>query len=311
MRSSKPLLLADPLPPLAGRIEVLVAEATLYHPNGYDGPTIERMLTAWIAVDPSESERRQARALAATFIAARCIFLQPADTDDDWIAQIEPGVKLAHVCIVLALPYHEAEVEERLRTKLAAVRNSDPERANIFVGVSTKPVDWATLQLHGHVSAERPAHQALHVFSMLAALMAPDMWCALDISDLDIVFGTASEPSQLAYVSCFPSDGSELLIGAEVKSMLEAAKQVAMMFTGRISMKRQASIIAETRAIAQTDVRLIFITPGHLTSEQSAEFGGRSLRLLCTPTSGPDFAELVQRSTAMNLADLAGRHGLT
>jgi hypothetical protein len=283
MRSSTPLLLPDPLPPLAGRIEVLVAEATLYHARGYDGPTIERMLTIWVAVDPSESERRQARALAATFIAARCTFLQPADADGDWFALIEPGVKIAHVCVVLALPDHDAEAEKRLCAMLAAVCKPDPERANIFVGVSTQPADWATLPLHGHVSAERPAHQALHVFYMLAALMAPDMWCALDIYDLDIAFGTATEPSRLAHVACFPGDGGELVMCNEVNSMLETAKQLAVMFTGCVTGKQQAGIVRKIRAIAPDDVRLIFIAPGRLTLEQTADFGGRSLRLLCTP----------------------------
>lgn len=279
-------MLADPLPPLAGRIEVLVAEATLYDPRAYDGPTIYRILTVWIAVDPSESERRQARALAATFMAARCTFLQPDDTED-WFAKVEPGVKIDHVCMVLALPDHDAEADTQLRAMLDAVRKTCPEWGSIFVGVSTRSLDWAALPLSGHVRADQPAHQALHVFSMLAALMAPGMMCALDISDLEFVFGTASEPSRLAHVSCFPGDGGELLMRAEVKSMLENARQIAFMYPGHISGEQRAAIATKMRAAAPDHASVTLIAPAGLTVEQTDDFGSQVLFLLCTPTPGP------------------------
>jgi hypothetical protein len=281
VRYAKPLVVAPALPPL-NRLEVLIAESRLHHsPVGLD-PGEEASLTVLLSFDPTEVERRAARVLASSFIAAACSFEQaPAEADiGTWLAEMLRRLPASWVCIVVAMPDYSPEVERQFQTFVNTIRRTGHHYVPLVIGISTAPADWSDLVLDGFVIAEpeQRVTGTLQVFSMLATVMAPGLMCCLDAHDFWSAFGTASSPSQIAQATYFPGDAAFVPASSIDRQLLGNAIGVALMPSRCLRMAAQSRLVAAVRAGAQPDAALTVVAPWGLTVEPLG--AGRSVDVL-------------------------------
>jgi len=285
VRHATPLVVA-PVLPSADRLEILVARARLHHqPVGLDASE-ETLLTVLLSFDPTEAERRAARVVAASFIAADCSFesAPPAADLRSWPAETLSGLSPLGLCMVIALPAHEVTIAPKLRALVDTLRTS--HQSPLIVGVATAPADWAYCGFDGFVLAkpEQRVTDALRVFSMLAAVMAPGLMCCLDAEDFLCALGTPTNPSQLAE-AVYLVEGRSLVPASRAdEQILSGAGGVAVMPSRCLPISTQALLVKRVRARAQSDAALTLVAPYGLTVEPPQSRGAAEVLLLCRPT---------------------------
>jgi hypothetical protein len=288
VRYAKPLVVAPALPSL-NRLEVLIAESRLHHsPVGLNSSE-EASLTVLLSFDPTDVERRAARVLAESFIAAACSFEQAPGGFDagTWLKEILHGLPPSWACIVIALPEYDAELERELQAFLAFTRKVGRHYVSLVVGIATAPADWSGCALDGFVivEPEQRVTGALQVFSMLAAVMAPGLMCCLDAHDFWSAFGTAANPSQIAQAVYMP--GSSRFVPASRIDLLilNNAAGVAVMPSRSLRLMAQSRLVANVRACARPNAMLTIVVPFGLTVEPLGSGRSVDVLLLCRKTS--------------------------
>lgn len=266
VRHATPLVVASALPPVDNRVEMLIAEARLLHPATVGVEEAEEpLLTVLVSFDPTDADRRAARVLASSFVAAACSFEQaPAEADSGtWLAETLRGLPGSWACIVIALPDYSPEIERQLRSFLATIRRTGHHYIPLVVGIATTPATWSGLGLDGFVIAEpdQRVAGALQVFSMLAAVMAPGLMCCLDAHDFWSAVGTAGSPSQLAHAVYFPGDAAFVPASQIDRQVLSDSAGVAVMPGRCLRLAAQSRLVAAVRACAQPDVTLTIVVP--------------------------------------------------
>ncbi len=283
VRHATPLVVAPALPS-ADRLEMLVARARLHHqPVGLDA-TEEPLLTVLLSFDQTEADRRAARVLAASFIAADCSFeCAPSAADlGSWPAETLRALPRSVACIVIALPVYEAKVAQRLRALVDDLR-TDHHYAPLIVGVATAPADWADCGLDGFVLVEprQRITDALCVFSMLAALMAPGLMCCLDADDFYSALGTATSPSRIAEAVYMAGSSCLMPVSGDAQQVMSNAGGVAIMPSRCLPLATLALLVKRVRAHLRPDVALTVVAPRGLTAEPLGSGSGVSVLLLC------------------------------
>jgi hypothetical protein len=286
MRQDVPLMLADLLPPLTSGFEVLVAEAVLKQRAAGELSTV-RLLTLLVAFDPDEIGRRQARAIAANFLAARCTFFQPPLRSElaDGLTEATSRQPLAQTCIVLALPEYDPAVELQLRTFLRTVRDSAHHDVPLVVGVATVPDDWVYAGLDGFVISEpvKRVPAALQVFTILTSLMAPGFLCALDADDIACGFGDASSPSRIVQALYRPDGRPSETATADDGMALHEASSVVAMPERSLRPLTLGKVTTSVHAIGNSMANYVMVTPFGLTLEPLSSGNCISVVLLCRP----------------------------
>jgi hypothetical protein len=117
-RAAIPLIFASGLPEMPCGIEVMTANARILHGDAPDPSRSEEeaLVTILVSFDPTQADRRSARAMAGTLIAAKCSFEPvPADQDlGDWLqAVVAPSEPTSICAVVIALPDHYSSNIER------------------------------------------------------------------------------------------------------------------------------------------------------------------------------------------------------
>jgi len=287
MRQDVPLMLAEPLPPLPAGIEILVSEARLpLQPTGMEEAG-GHMLTVLLSFDPTEAERRAARALAASFIAAACSFEQAPSAVDvgTWLADTLHHLPASSVCLVIALPDHSAETERWLCEFLDCARRTGHHDVELAVAVASNPSDWSACSFDGFVSAEPIQREpdALRMFEILAGLMAPGYLCAIDSYDLQGCLGTALQPARLLD-AIWLRESRTLVWGSPAdQNDIRSSTAVASIVKPPADLKTLAGVSNAVRAMTRPDVHFIQIATSGLTAEPRALPSFAALQFLYRP----------------------------
>lgn len=274
-RYATPLLSAPLLPTIESGVEVLICEARLAHQAPDDASDVEedQLMTVLVSFDPAPAQRWSARALAATFIAARCQFAQLPQGHklDDWLIDLIDTRESASLCIVFSLPQHSADLEKEIGSFLSELKGAQRHHLHLTVAVSQTPVDWkGCTGIDGFVLVEARGRDAavLQVFNMLAALMAPGMSVCVDGEDLRTVLGTAEQPSRIANGVWLPDLEVFEMATYEDRRTLKESSRVAFMPSTPISLPSQIKLLKMIRKSAADDVEAIMMGPYGMYAEQ-------------------------------------------
>ncbi len=288
VRHATPLVVAPTLPSV-DRLEVLIVRARLHHGPVGLAPSDESLLTVLLSFDPTEAERRAARVAAASFIAADCSFeCAPLAVDTfSWLTQMLNDLPPSGLCVVIALPAHELDIERQLCALVAKVRTSH-HHAPLVVGVATAPADWADCGLDGLVVAasEQRIADALRVFSMLAAVMAPGLMVCLDAEDFLCALGTATKPSRLAEGFYLEDSAGLIPASRDDRHFLSNAVGVAVMPSRCMPMKTLALLVKRVRSRLRPNAAINLVAPWGLTSDALGSARGVAVLMLCRPDAG-------------------------
>ena len=191
-RYATPLLTAPPLPPIENGVEVLIFEVRLAHCATDDPSDIEeeQLMTVLVSVNPQPAQRYAARNLAGSYIAAQSTFEQrPIGFGlAEWLLPLLNSRVAASVYVVLSLPpFYSANIARQIQGVLAGLRNSQRHQLGLAIAVGVTPGDWGDCSgIDGLVAAGAgDADQAsIHVFNMLASLMAPGLTSCVDWEEL-------------------------------------------------------------------------------------------------------------------------------
>lgn len=267
-------LITRSLKPLENRLEVLIAESRLAYCATDDAEDIEegQLMTVLVSFDPAPAQRWSARALAATFIAARCQFeqLPQGHKLDDWLIDLIDTRESASLCIVFSLPQHTADLEKEIGLFLSGLREAQRHHLHLTVAVSQSPIDWkGCTEIDGFILAEAQERDSavLQVFNMLAALMAPGMSVCVDAEDLRPVFGFADQPSRIATGVWLPSVEVFEVARHEDRQMLEASSRVAFMPSTPLSLSSQIKLLNAVRKSAAYDTEFVMMGPYGMSTE--------------------------------------------
>ena len=282
-RHAIPLVVAPALPSV-DRLEMLVARAQLHHqPAGLE-PSEEPLLTVLLSFDPTEAERRAARVLAASFIAAECSFERPPRAADlgSWLEETLLASQPSAACIVIALPDYEVKARHQVHAVVDVLRTGH-HYTPLIVGVATNPADWLVLNLDGFVLAEpeKRATDALRVFSILAAVMAPGLMCCLDAEDFLCPLGTATNPSKLAQAVYLVDRSSLVPASLADEQVLRDAGGVAVMPSRSLPLRTLAQFVKQVRDRVRPDAAINLVAPSGLTLEPPGSLGSVEVLLLC------------------------------
>lgn len=288
VRHATPVVVAPALP-CANRLEMLVARAQLHHrPFGLD-PSDEPLLTVLLSFDPTDTDRRAARALATTFVAAEYSFAQaPAAVDlGTWAAKTLRELPASSACVVVALPDYSPKAGQQLGAIIDNISRSH-HKVGLIAGVATAPCDWTGCDFDGFVVVEpsRRVADALRLFSALAAVMAPGLISCLDADDFLCSLGTAANPSRLAE-AFYLVDSARLIPASRADSqVLGNAVGAAVMPSRCMPLKTLAPLVKRVRSRLRPNAAMTLVAPWGLTLEASGSASSVAVLLLCRPGAG-------------------------
>jgi hypothetical protein len=281
-RYATPLITKPPLPAIENQVEVLIAESRLAHPVNHDSDDVEeeQLMTVLVSFDPAPAQRWSARALAATFITAECMFEQlPARRElDDWLGGLLNSRVPASLCLVIALPDFTAVVAEQVDSWLKGLTRG-MHHIQLVVAVASSTKNWLDSSgIDGFVSAkvQEKDRAALEVFNMLAALMAPGMLNCLDAEDFRSVFGSAERPSGVAGGVWLNAKATLLLDSAEDYEMVRSCSALAVMPLTIMRMSSVSEMLIKIRSAAQAELDLVLVAPWGMVAEK---IGGQTVSL--------------------------------
>ena len=108
-------------------------------------------------------------------------------------------LRTSAICVVFALPDYSSEVGPKIGNAIDAIRGGH-HNAERIVGVAILSADWAGCGFDGFVIVEcsRRDTDALRVFSMFAAIMAPGVVRCLDVDDFHCALGAVDNRAWIA-----------------------------------------------------------------------------------------------------------------
>ena len=274
-RYAKPLLVAPPLPPLENGVEVLICEARLAH-RVTDDPSDteeEQLMTVLVSFDPLPGQRYAARNLAGTYIAAQSAFGQlPVGRGlADWLHELLKSRVAASLYLVLSLPpVYSADAARQIQGVLSGLRNSQNHQLGLTVAVGVRPGDWGDCRgIDGFVAAGSGDgdRSSIHVFNMLAALMAPGLTSCVDWEELRSVFGTHEFPSRVASGIWLQSEACFFPASAEDKKLIEDSGVIGFMPAHPIQISSQIKLMNAIRKFTANDPDFVMITPYGMSFE--------------------------------------------
>ncbi|NML84065.1 hypothetical protein [Polaromonas sp.] len=292
-RYAKPLLTAPPSPPIENGVEVLICEARLAHSATDDPCDIEeeQLMTVLVSFDPQPAQRYAARNLAMTYIAAQSTFEQlPVGCGlAEWLLGLLNSRIAASLYLVMSLPpVYSADLARQIEAVLAGLRNSQYHQLGLTVAVGMRPGDWgACREIDGFVAS--PAGDAdrasIHVFNMLAALMAPGLTSCVDWEELRSIFGTHKSPSRVASGIWLQEEASFFPASAADKTLIEDSGVIALMPAHPIQISSQIKLMNEIRQFTENDPDFVMITPYGMSSKPVMSDQIVSIRLIAAPSA--------------------------
>ncbi len=273
-RYAAPLLKASPLPLVENGVEVLICEARLAHCATDDPNDIEeeQLMTVLVSMNPQPAQRYAVRNLAGTYIAAQSTFEQlPVGCGlDEWLPELLNSRLPASLNVVLSLPpVYSKETARQIDAVLAGLRGSQYHQLGLTVAVCQRPDEWGDCrQIDGFVAA--PAGNGeqvpIHVFNMLAALMAPGLTSCVDWEELRSVFGTHEYPSRVAGGIWLQAE-DRFFAASEDKKLIEDSGVIALMPSHSIQVFSQNGLMNAVRRFTTNEPDLVMITPYGMSSE--------------------------------------------
>ena len=267
--------MAPPLPPVDNGVEVLICEARLAHHATNDPEDIEeeQLMTVLVSFDPSPGQRYAARNLAGTYIAAQSTFGQlPVGSGlAEWLLGLLNCRVAASLYVVLSLPpVYSEDISRQIQGVLAGLRNSQHHQLGLAIAVGVRPGDWGDCSgIDGFVAA--PAgdgdRASIHVFNMLAALMAPGLTSCVDWEELRSIFGTHKLPSRVASGIWLQAEASFFPASAADKTLIEDSGVIALMPAHPIQISSQIKLMNEIRQFTENDPDFVMITPYGMSSK--------------------------------------------
>ncbi len=273
-RYATPLLNAPALPNLENGVEVLICEARLAH-CATDDPSDteeEQLMTVLVAVNPSSAQRQAARNLVGTYIAAQSTFEQlPVSCGlDGWLLQLLHSRVTASVHVVFSLPpAYSAEISRQIQDVMAGLRKSQHHQLVLAIAVSPSPGSWGDCSgIDGFVATDEgdSDRSAIHVFSMLAALMAPGLANCVNWEELRSVFGTHKFPSTVAGGIWLQAE-ARFFAASEDKKLIEDSGVIALMPAHPIQVSSQIKLMNAIRQFTANDLDFVMITPYGMSAE--------------------------------------------
>lgn len=274
-RYATPLITAPPLPLIENGVEVLICEARLAHCVTDDPSDTEeeQLMTMLVSFNPQPAQRYAARNLAGTYIAAQSIFEQlPVGCDlAEWLLGLLNCRVAASLYVVLSLPpVYSEDISRQIQGVLAGLRNSQHHQLGLAIAVGVRPGDWGDCSgIDGFVAA--PAgdgdRASIHVFNMLAALMAPGLSSCVDWEELRSVFGTHEFPSRVASGIWLQSEACFFPASAEDKTLIEDSGVIGFMPAHPIQISSQIKLMNAIRKFTANDPDFVMITPYGMSSE--------------------------------------------
>lgn len=274
-------------------IEVMTANARLLHGDTSDLSRSEEeaLVTILVSFNPTQADRRSARALAGTYVAANCSFEQvPADQDlGDWFQVVVAPSEPTSICaVVFALPdHHSVSIEHEIAGFLDGMKAINGLHLQLTVAIASNAPSWASLGIDGFVAAA-PASAcgvALQVFELMASLMSPGMVHCVDAEDLKEVLRPAGAPSRLANGVWFPAEGY-LCFSAADKSTVQSSAALALLLQGVPSLRSLGDLIRAVRALVAADAEVVAVTPYGLRVDLLAARRFIPIQFLCRPHIG-------------------------
>ena len=275
-RYATPLLTAPSLPPIENGVEVLICEARLAHRVIEDPDDIaeeEQLATVLVSFDPQPAQRYASRNLAGAFIAAQSIFEQlPVGCDlAEWLLGLLNSRVAASLYIVLSLPpVYSEDIARQIQGVLASLRKDRYHQLGLTVAVGGTPGDWGDCgEIDGFIAAGAGDGDqvSIHVFNMLAALMAPGLSSCVDWEELRSVFGTHEFPSRVASGIWLQSEACFFPASAEDKKLIEDSVVTGFMPAHPIQISSQIKLMNAIRNFTANHPNFVMITPYGMSSQ--------------------------------------------
>lgn len=274
-RYATPLITAPPLPPVDNGVEVLICEARLAHRATNDPAEVEeeQLMTLLVSFDPSPAQRYAARNLAQTYIAAQSTFEQlPVGCGlADLLLELLNSRVAASMYVVLALPpVYSKETAQQIEAVLAGLRNDRYHQLGLAVAVGARPGDWGGCSgIDGFVAAgEKGGDQvSIHVFDMLAALMAPGLTTCVDWEELRSVFGTHEFPSSVVSGVWLERQATFVWPTAEDQELVKTCRAISLIPSSCLRLASQHKLMKEICNSMANDSLFVMIAPYGLSSE--------------------------------------------
>ena len=275
-RYATPLITAPPLPPMDNGVEVLICEARLAHRATDDPEDVEeeQLMTVLVSLDPQPAQRYAARNLAGTYISAQSTFEQlPVGCDlAEWLLGLLNSRVSASLYVVLALPpVYTDDTARQIEDVLRGLRNSQYHQLGLAIAVSLTPEDWGNCNgIDGFVSAgARDEERAsLHVFNILAALMAPGLSSCVDWEELRSIFGTHAFPSSVASGVWIEAQATFIWATAEDQDLVKNSKVIVSMPSRCLQLASQHKLMKAICKSILKDFAFLMIAPYGMLSEQ-------------------------------------------
>ena len=274
-RYATPLITAPPLPPVENGVEVLICEAHLAHRATNDPENVEeeQLATVMLSFNPSPAQRYAARNLAGTYIAAKSTFEQlPVGCGlADWLLGLLNIRVAASLYVVLELPpVYSKDIARQIESVLAGLRNDRYHQLGLAVAVGARPEDWGDCRgIDGFVAAGGgDGDQAsIHVFNMLAALMAPGLTSCVDWEELQSVFGTYEFPSKVVSGVWLEGQATFVWANAGDQKLVKICKAIALMPSRCLQLTSQHKLMKEICKSSVEDCVSVMIAPYGMSSE--------------------------------------------
>ena len=274
-RYAKPLLTAPPLSTIENGVEVLICETRLAHSATDDPCDIEeeQLMTVLVSFDPQPAHRYAARNLTGTYIAAQSTYeqLPVGRALAEWLLGLLNSRAAASMYVVLALPpVYSEDTARQIQDVLAGLRYGQFHQLGLTVTVSEKPGDWGECSgIDGFVAAGSGdgGQASIHVFNILAALMAPGLTSCVDWEELRSAFGTHEFPSRVASGIWLQAQASFFPASAEDKRLISDSEVIALMPAHPIQVSSQTQLMDAIRKFTANDPDFVMITPYGMSSE--------------------------------------------
>lgn len=182
------------------------------------------------------------------------------------------------VTLVIGLPdEHDPHVEQQANELLNNLRTDIGNNLQVAVAVAASPSKWAACTFDGYVKSKPlgSGADALAMFNMLAALMAPNYLCPFDAYDILGCVGSAAHPSSLHSITFFPDSGEVVPNSADAEAKLRACAAMAFApVSHSIRVAQLARLLDALRNLARPGAHIIQMAGGGLVAEP---FGSSAL----------------------------------